>query len=202
MRVEISPSGVHRGSPLERRSSEELRRLLDRAVAASSNGIVITDPNLPDNPIVYVNPAFERTTGYSMEEAIGRNCRFLQGEDRDQPALDELRAAIREGRGCRVVLRNYRKDGSLFWNELYVSPVHDEEGRLTNFVGVQNDVTERRRIEEVLRESEERFRATFEHAAIGAAQVSIDGSWLRVNRRLGEIVGYEPEELLTVSFQD
>ena len=90
-----------------------------------------------------------------------------------------------------MVLRNYRKDGTPFWNELYVSPVHDEEGRLTNFVGVQNDITERRGIEEVLRESEERFRATFEHAAIGAAQVGIDGRWLRVNRRLAEIVGYE-----------
>ena len=126
----------------------------------------------------------------------------MQGEDRDQPALDELRAALREERECRVVLKNYRKDGTPFWNELYVSPVHDEEGRLTNFVGVQNDITERRRIEEVLRESEERFRATFEHAAIGAAQVGIDGRWLRVNRRLGEIVGYEPEELLQTTFQD
>src|SRR5215210_3605823 len=98
-----------------------MQRLLGRSIAASSKGILIRDPSLPDNPIVYVNPAFERTTGYSMEEAIGRNCRFLQGEDRDQPSLDELRAAIRERRGCRVVLRNYRKDGSPFWNELYVS---------------------------------------------------------------------------------
>src|SRR5215213_3509455 len=157
MPVETWSSGVYHGSPLERRSSEELRRLLDRAVSASSNGIVITDPNQPDDPIVYVNPAFERITGYPAEEAIGRNCRFLQGEDRGQPALEELRAALREGRGCRVVLRNYRKDGSLFWNELYVSPVHDEEGRLTNFVGVQNDVTGRRRIEEALKGSEDRL---------------------------------------------
>ena len=145
MLVETSSSEVYSGSPLERRSSEELRRLLDRAVAASSNGILITDPNLPDNPIVYVNPAFEKATGYSMEEAIGRNCRFLQGGDRDQPALEELRVAIREGRECRAVLRNYRKDGTLFWNEIYISPVHDEEGRLVNFVGVQNDVTESKR---------------------------------------------------------
>jgi PAS domain S-box-containing protein len=114
-------------------------------------------PNLPDNPIVYVNPAFERISGYAVEESIGRNCRFLQGEDRDQPVLEELRAGAREERECRVVLRNYRKDGELFWNELYISPVHDEAGRLTNFVGVQNDITERRRIEEILRESEERF---------------------------------------------
>ncbi|MBA3617265.1 MAG: PAS domain S-box protein, partial [Rubrobacteraceae bacterium] len=179
-----------------------MRRLLDRAVAASSNGIVITDPKIVDNPIVYVNPAFEKISGYTAEEVRGRNCRFLQGDYRDQPALDELREALREERECRVVLRNYRKDGTLFWNELYVSPVHDEEGRLTNFVGVQNDITQRRRIEEVLRESEERFRATFEHAAIGAAQVGIEGRWLRVNRRLCEIVGYEREELLERTFQD
>jgi PAS domain S-box-containing protein len=179
-----------------------MRRLLDRAVAASSNGIVITDPRAPDDPIVYVNPAFERISGYPVDEVLGRNCRFLQGEDRDQPALDELRLALREERESRVVLRNYRKDGTPFWNELYVSPVHDEEDVLTNFVGVQNDITERRRIEEVLRESEERFRATFEHAAIGAAQVGIDGRWLRVNRRLAEIVGYEPDELLETTFQD
>ena len=179
-----------------------MRRLLDRAVAASSNGIVITDPKLPDNPIVYVNPAFERISGYAAEEAIGRNCRFLQGEDRHQPVLEELRAALGEERECRVVLRNYRKDGAAFWNELYISPVHDDEGTLTNFVGVQNDITERRRIEEVLRESEERFRATFEHAAIGAAQVAVDGRWLRVNRRLCEILGYGQDELLSLTFQD
>ena len=179
-----------------------MRRLLDRAVAASSNGIVITDPRAPDDPIVYVNPAFERISGYTVDEVVGHNCRFLQGEDRDQPALDELRSALSEERESRVVLKNYRKDGTPFWNELYVSPVHDEEGRLTNFVGVQNDITERRRIEDVLRESEERFRATFEHAAIGAAQVGVDGRWLRVNQRLAEIVGYEPEELLRTTFQD
>jgi PAS domain S-box-containing protein len=179
-----------------------MRRLLDRAVAASSNGIVITDPRMPDDPIVYVNPAFEKISGYPVDEVLGHNCRFLQGEDRDQPALDELRAALSEERESRVVLKNYRKDGTPFWNELYVSPVHDEEGRLTNFVGVQNDITERRRIEDVLRESEERFRATFEHAAIGAAQVGVDGRWLRVNKRLAEIVGYEPEELLQATFQE
>jgi PAS domain S-box-containing protein len=179
-----------------------MRRLLDRAVAASSNGIVITDPNLPDNPIVYVNPAFERISGYHAEEVSGRNCRFLQGGDRDQEALEELRAAIREEREARVVLRNYRKNGTPFWNELYVSPVHDPGGRLANFVGVQNDITERKRIEETLQESEERFRATFEHAAVGAAQVGIDGRWLRVNRRLCEITGYAQEELIGGNFRD
>src|SRR5918997_6463244 len=127
-------------------------RLLERAVTASTNSIVIADPNQPDVPLVYVNPAFERTTGYAAEEVLGRNCRFLQGKDRDQPALGELRTAIREGRHCTVVLRNYRKDGSLFWNELSIYPVSDEKGRTSSFVGVQNDITERIRTEEVLSE--------------------------------------------------
>src|SRR5829696_3222125 len=127
-------------------------RLLERAVTASTNSIVISDPNQPDDPIVYVNPAFERTTGYAAEEVLGRNCRLLQGEDRDQPALGELRSALGEGRQCTVVLRNYRKDGTLFWNELSIYPVRDEQGRMTNFVGVQNDMTERIRAEEILSE--------------------------------------------------
>ncbi len=127
-------------------------RLLERAVTASTNSIVITDPTQPNHPLVYVNPAFEKTTGYTAEEALGRNCRFLQGEDRDQPALGELRAAVSEGRHCTVVLRNYRKDGTRFWNELSVYPVRDEEGGVANFVGVQNDITERIRAEEVLSE--------------------------------------------------
>jgi PAS domain S-box-containing protein len=127
-------------------------RLLERAVTASTNSIVISDPNLPDDPLVYVNPAFEETTGYAAKEALGRNCRFLQGEDRAQPAIAELRTAVREGRQCTAVLRNYRKDGMLFWNELSIYPVLDEERRVSNFVGVQNDITERIRAEEILAE--------------------------------------------------
>jgi PAS domain S-box-containing protein len=169
-----------------------LQRLLGRAITASSNGILITDLSLPDNPIVYVNPAFERTTGYSMEEVIGRNCRFLQGGDRDQPSLEELRAAIREGRGCRVVLRNYRKDGSLFWNELYVSPVHDGEGRLTNFVGVQNDVTERKRIEEALKESEDRLRLAIEATGLGTWDRNPVTGEMRWDERCKAMFGLPP----------
>src|SRR5918997_3669684 len=191
--VETSSSEVYSGSPLERRSSEELRRLLDRAVAASSNGILITDPALPDNPVVYVNPAFERTTGYSSAEAVGHNCRFLQGEERDQPALDEVRAAVREGRECRVVLRNYRKDGSLFWNELYISPVYDEEGRLINFVGVQNDVTESRRAEEVLRGSEDPLRPAVESTGLGTFDFDPLTRKSKWDERCKEIFGLPPE---------
>jgi PAS domain S-box-containing protein len=134
----------------ERRRGEMQRRLMERAIDAATNGIVISDAQKPDMPIIYVNPAFERITGYSRAEVVGRNCRFLQADDRDQPALDEMRAALREGRSCQVMLRNYRKDGTLFWNELALAPVHDEEDRLVNYVGVQNDVTERKHADEQL----------------------------------------------------
>ena len=141
---------------------EQELRLLHRAIAASSNGITISDPNQPDNPLIYVNRSFELMIGYSSEEVLGLNCRFLQGSDGDQPALAEVRAAIREERDCQVLLRNYRKDGTPFWNELRLSAVHDERGHLVNFVGVQNDVTERKQAEEELRrayaELDERVR--------------------------------------------
>jgi diguanylate cyclase (GGDEF)-like protein/PAS domain S-box-containing protein len=146
----------------EQRQTELEPRLLHRAIAASSNGITVSDYKLPGAPLIYVNRSFELMTGYSAGEVIGRNCRFLQGTDRNQPALLEVRAALREGRDCEVLLRNYRKDGALFWNELRLSPVHDDRGRLVNFVGVQNDVTDRKRAEEGLRrahaELDERVR--------------------------------------------
>src|SRR5215207_1577488 len=175
-----------------RPASEEMRRLLDRAVAASSNGIVITDPRMPDDPIVYVNPAFERISGYPVDEVLGHNCRFLQGDDRDQPALDELRSALNEERESRVVLKNYRKDGTPFWNELYVSPVHDEEGRLTNFVGVQNDVTERKRIEEALEASEDRLRLAIEATGLGTWDRNPITGEMRWDERCKAMFGLPP----------
>lgn len=138
----------------DRRVADDRRQLLEQAIAATQNGIVITDPNLPDNPIVYVNPAFERITGYSEAEILGQNCRFLQGSDRDQPALEDVRSAIARGEECRVTLRNYRRDGTLFWNEVFISPVKNERGELTHFIGVQSDITDRKRAEDVLQRSQ------------------------------------------------
>jgi PAS domain S-box-containing protein len=145
--MEKSPGGIF-GSPWNQRDAEELRSLLDRAVSASYNGILITDPSLPDNPIIYANQSFVRTTGYEFDEVLGTNCRFLQRDDTEQPALDEVRQAISESRECRAVLRNYRKNGEMFWNELYVSPVFGDDGEVTNFIGVQHDVTDRKQVEE------------------------------------------------------
>jgi PAS domain S-box-containing protein len=165
-------AGLEAPSGAVRLSVREAKRLVDLAVRSSVNGVVITDATLAENPIVYVNPAFERMTGFSAEEVLGKNCRFLQGEDREQSALDELRAALGEERECRVVLRNYRKDGALFYNELHISPVYDEEGRLTNFVGVQSDVTERKKEEDerdllLLREQSAREEAEAARSRFG-----------------------------------
>ncbi|MBI4028676.1 MAG: CHASE domain-containing protein [Verrucomicrobia bacterium] len=128
----------------------ESLRLKDRAIGSSMNGVVITDPNQQDNPIIYVNPAFERMTGYSAAEVLGRNPRFLQCAEQDSHARNSLREALREGKGCRVVLQNLRKDGAPFWNELSISPVRDEDGRLIHWVGVSMDITGRKAAEQRL----------------------------------------------------
>lgn len=115
-----------------------LTQILDTCV----NGVTLSDPDLPDNPIVYANSVFERMTGYSQEEILGHNCRFLQGEDRDQPGLEAIREALREHSSIEVTLRNYRKDGALFHNRLAIQPLRDAAGRLIYYLGVQYDVTE------------------------------------------------------------
>jgi PAS domain S-box-containing protein len=135
-------------------------------------------------------------TGYSAREALGRNCRFLQGDDREQPALEELRTALRNGSQCRVTVKNYKKDGTPFWNELSISPVRDEGGRLLNFVGVQNDVTERQRAEEALRDSEERYRALYEDNPTMYFTLDEGGTVLSVNQFGAAQLGYAPEELV------
>jgi PAS domain S-box-containing protein len=124
--------------------------LLTRALDASIAGVVLTDNEQPDNPIIYCNTAFEEISGYSRKEIIGRNCRFLQKEDRGQKERQIIRDAISEGRSCFVEIRNYKKDGTLFWNELSLSPIKDEQGKVTHFIGVQNDVSRRKKAEQAL----------------------------------------------------
>ncbi len=130
----------------DRYQAEQGLRLRDRAIRAASQGIVITDSKHPDDPIVYASPAYEKMTGYDAGEILGRNSRFLQGAGTDRAAVAAVREAVAAGAECRVELLNYRKDGTTFWNELAVSPVRDDGGHLTHFVGVQTDVTERRRL--------------------------------------------------------
>lgn len=128
----------------QRKKAEEERALRDRSINSATNGILIADARQPDMPTVYCNAAFEKITGYATEEVLGQNCRFLQGTDHQQPGLDAIRRAIRQGTEAKAELRNYRKDGSPFWNELYIAPVKDQQGRLTHFIGIQTDITERK----------------------------------------------------------
>ncbi len=129
--------------------------LLKKAVNASTDGIVIAEQEGSDNILIYANQAFEELTGYPEEEILYQDCRFLQADDRDQGPLAEVREAIRRGEATRVVLRNYRKDGSLFWNELSITPVFNDDDHITYFIGIQRDVTELVRV----REENERLRA-------------------------------------------
>jgi PAS domain S-box-containing protein len=125
--------------------------LLASAVEATDTSFVITDHALPDNPIIFCNNAFERLTGYCHEDIIGKNCRFLQGTDRNQPQLSELRRAILEDKACNVQLRNYRKDGSAFLNEVAMSPIYSETGEVTHLIGIQREVSPGKPMAELLR---------------------------------------------------
>ncbi|NIZ90470.1 SpoIIE family protein phosphatase [Kineococcus rubinsiae] len=123
-------------------AQESAAQLRSRAVVASDLSFTISDPSQPDNPLVWVNPAFERVTGYG-KEVLGRNCRFLQGEDTDRASVDRIRTALAKGDNITELLLNYRKDGTAFWNEVVISPVRDATGTVTHHVGVQYDVTAR-----------------------------------------------------------
>ncbi|MBB3332535.1 diguanylate cyclase (GGDEF)-like protein/PAS domain S-box-containing protein [Halomonas campaniensis] len=125
----------------QRKATERQLRILESSVASSVNGVVICDAQRPDMPIIYVNPAFERITGYSRAQAIGRNCRFLQGENTEPRATLSLREGIANQRDVHIVIRNYRRDGTTFWNDLYISPVRDDTGQVTHYIGVQNDIS-------------------------------------------------------------
>ncbi|WP_179338428.1 PAS domain S-box protein [Winogradskyella ludwigii] len=128
----------------ERRVMDDMLYLRNKALEAASSGIIITDARQHDNPIIYINEAFEKTTGYQSADFIGKNCRFLQGDDLDQEEIKIMSSAIKNGDLCNVVLRNYRKDGSLFWNEVSLTPIFNKHNVLTHFIGVQRNVTARK----------------------------------------------------------
>lgn len=116
-----------------------LAAILDECV----NGVTLADPDLEDAPIIYANKAFERLTGYSQAEIIGHNCRFLQGEDREQEGRYQISAAMSQQQGVEVTLRNYKKDGTLFYNHLKIVPLFDKKQRVIYYLGVQYDITDR-----------------------------------------------------------
>ena len=132
----------------KRESVEENLMIKSKALQSASNGIIITDALKKDNPIIYLNAAFKKLTGYSEEEILHKNCRFLQADDRDQDSIKQLQHAFKNGESCQTEIRNYKKDGTLFWNELNITPVKNSNNIVTHFIGIQNDITERKMAEE------------------------------------------------------
>ena len=124
-------------------SSLQASKNLTMALATLRHTFTVTDPTLPDNPIVYASDGFLKMTGYSKEEVINRNCRFLQGKDTDPKKVQEIRDAVAKGKRVSVRFLNYRKDGTPFWNLLTVAPVMLSDGKVAKFIGVQVDVTSR-----------------------------------------------------------
>jgi sigma-B regulation protein RsbU (phosphoserine phosphatase) len=155
--------------------------LKDKALAVAAEGITIADARLPDQPLIYANDGFERMTGYTVDDVLGRNCRFLQGPLTDPNDVAAIRGALDSRRPCVVEILNYRKDGSTFWNRLSITPVQDASGEVTHFIGIQSDVTARRLAEEGLRRSKEameqdlRLAARVQQALLPPREVAIGG---------------------------
>lgn len=164
-------------------SHHEWLALKDRALAAAAEGITIADARLPGRPLIYVNEGFVRLTGYSATEALGRNCKFLQGEDTAPATIKEIRDSLTEARDCTVEILNHRKDGTPFWNRLSITPVRDQAGVVTHFIGVQSDVTARRAAEDGLRQRNAQMKRNLEEAA------SIQKAWLP--HSLPKVPGYK-----------
>ncbi len=142
-----------------------VRLLKERALESTAEGVVIVDCQVPKMPIIYVNPAFTAMTGYGADEVVGSNCRFLQGQDTSEAAKDRIRQSISRQQPCTVEILNYRKDRTAFWNRLSITPVRDETGQTTHFIGIQNDVTRRRLAEESLRQANEQLKRDLQAAA-------------------------------------
>lgn len=150
--------------------------LLKKAVDASNDGIVIAEKEGSDNILIYVNKAFERLTGYTADEILYQDCRFLQAGDLDQDGIREMRSALKEGGPACVTLRNYRKDGSLFWNELSIAPVYNSDDQLTYYIGVQKDVTSMVQVKQRVQEAEKELVLLKEQLSLAEAAGNVSQS--------------------------
>jgi len=180
------------GDVTDRTRRKERRRMRSRAMEEAPVGITISDPTREDNPLVYVNDRFEEITGYEEAAVVGRNCRFLQGEGTDPETVAEIRGAIDRREPVSVELLNYRADGTPFWNRVTIAPVEDGAGTVTNFIGFQEDVTDR-----VERERElERYETIVQTVTDPVYVLDTEGRFVRINDALADVTGYSREELL------
>ena len=175
-------------------AAEEELHIQHQAMESAQNGIVISDASVGDHPIVYINPGFIELTGYSTDEILGRNCRFLQGERTDSEAVKRIRESLAAGQPCQETLLNYRKDGTTFWNELQVTPVRDADGKLVSFIGVQNDITERVEAEHIARRNATRTQTILDTTADGIIGLDLDGKCSFCNRSALRLLGYQKNE--------
>lgn len=169
---------------------------LAAAISHLSTGVVISDPRLPDNPVIFANSGFTATTGYSVAEVLGRNCRFLQGKETDPATVKQLRQAIAQGQPFTGVLLNYRKDGSSFWNELTINPVFDNEGKLINFIGLQTDVTARKQAEATLERLQRQNELILNSAGEGIYGLDQTGALTFINPAAAKMLGWQANELV------
>ncbi|NDY91974.1 PAS domain S-box protein [Ideonella sp. TBM-1] len=177
----------------EQRMTMGMLELYNRALECTTNGIVISDMSLPGEPIFYANPAFTRITGYQPWEAIGKKCGdLLLAQDRQQPEIEQVRRALAAQEAVTVVLRNYRKDGSLFFNELALAPVRASDGSVRHYVGIQTDVSERERSRLALAERNARLNAVFDLSPDGYAVFDREGQLVFANQALLRMTGWEP----------
>ena len=193
----------------KRRERELERKTL--AIEEAPIGITITDPTKPDNPMIYVNKRFLSLTGYQREDVLDRNCRFLQGDETSPDTVDTIRAAIQDQSGVSVELINYRSDGTTFWNRLDIAPVHDESGELVNYVGFQQDITDRKEREQAIEESRNRYRTLIENYPNGAVALvdqnltytTVGGTTVEgTDASISELTGHSLNEVLPDQITD
>ncbi|GEM_PF-1205275 len=184
------------------RDLAEQNAKLAAAIEAANVGIVITDARLPDNPIVFVNSGFTRTTGYTADDAIGRNPRFLRSPEADPAATAQLRDAVASARPVTMEILNRRKDGTSWWCELTMSPIRDDLGRILGFVGIQNDISVRKATEARVRESELRYRSVIDTVTEVIFQTDAKGVWTFLNPAWTRITGFQVDETIGTNFID
>lgn len=188
---------LHKLAAYNARLADELDRRR-RAADAANEGIVTCDAQADDLPIVYCNDGFCRVTGYDREEVLGRNCRFLQCDETSEEALDEIRQAIENAERLTIVLRNQKKNGELFWNELSISPVTDENGEVIEFIGFQRDVSRRVNSERELRRREndlEKYATIVENATDAVFIVDSEGRFEFVNEQFTHTLGLNKDDI-------
>jgi|GEM_PF-1267810 len=169
---------------------------LAAAISHIATGVTLSDPALPDNPLIFVNPGFTAMTGYTAEAALGKNCRFLQGPETAPDTMNDLRQALAQRQPFTGTLLNYRQDGTPFWNELTISPVFDSDGKLINFVGLQTDVTARKQAEATIDRLRHQHELILNSAGEGIYGLDLDGKLTFINPVAAQMLGWEANALV------